>query len=150
MMGNYEVKMKTILIADPDPFLRKALALLLRSRFGLEDICESRDMLSFAVSMADCAPKILIFNPAIYNLTALEACLLLRQTYPALELVLLSVNSDDLAAAQEAGACFIHKGENPEKLIATLKSLFGHSPIRPDRIIPDHRQMFTSTVGTKL
>jgi DNA-binding NarL/FixJ family response regulator len=117
--------MKTILIADPDPFVRKALSLVLRHRFGIEDVCESMDMLSFAINMADCAPKLLIFNPILYNLTALEACLLLRKMYPTLELVLLSANNDDAAAAQEAGAAFICKSENPEKLIATLESLLG-------------------------
>jgi hypothetical protein len=55
----------------------------------------------------------------------LEACLLLRQTYPALELVLLSANSDDAAAASKVGACFVHKGETPEKLIAILDALIG-------------------------
>jgi len=119
----YEVKMKTILIADPDPFVQKALTLLLQCRFGAEDICQSGDMLSFAINMADCAPKLLIFEPTLYNLTALEACLLLRQTYPTLELVLLSANSDDSVVAQAVGASFICKGESPEKLIATLEPL---------------------------
>lgn len=117
--------MKTILIADPDPFVRRALSLVLRRRFGMEDVCESRDMLSFAISMADCAPKLLIFDPVLYNLTALEACLLLRKMYPTLELVLLSSNTDDAAAAQGAGASFICKSENPEKLIAVLEPLLG-------------------------
>lgn len=115
--------MKTVLIADPDPFVRRALSLLLRRRFCMDDICESKDILSFAISMADCAPALLIFDSALYNLSALEACLLLRRSYPFLELVLLSSNYDDAAAAREAGAAFICKSETPEKLIATLEPL---------------------------
>jgi DNA-binding NarL/FixJ family response regulator len=115
--------MKTVLIADPDPSVRKALALLLQRRFGMNDICESGNILSFAISMADCAPELLLFEAALFNMFPLEACLMLRQTYPPLKLVLLSANPDDAIAAQKGGACFVHKGDNPEKLIATLKPL---------------------------
>jgi DNA-binding NarL/FixJ family response regulator len=115
--------MKTILIADPNPSIRNALALILRRRFGADDICLSKDLLSFTFSMADCAPRLLLFDPAIYDATALEACLLLRQAYPALELVLLSERDDDLQAAEKAGAHFIHKGAHPEKIFATLDPL---------------------------
>jgi DNA-binding NarL/FixJ family response regulator len=118
-----EVKMKTILIADPDPAIRSALALILRSRFGADDVCLSKDMLTFAFSMAACAPRILLFDAGLYHATALEACLVLRQTYPALELVLLSAREDDGLAAEKAGAHFIHKGDSPEKILATLAPL---------------------------
>ncbi len=115
--------MKTILIADPDPAIRSALALILRRRFGADNVCLSTDILTFAFSMADCAPQLLLFDPKLYNVTALEACLVLRQIYPALELVLLSARDEDALAAEKAGAHFIHKGDSPEKMFATLTPL---------------------------
>jgi DNA-binding response OmpR family regulator len=116
--------MKTILIAEPDPSVRKALVLMLSRKFGMVEVCESMDMLSFAISMVDCIPGLLLFDAALFNLTALEACLLLRRTYPSLKLILLSANDDDAFAAQNTGVYFVHKGANPEKLIATLTALF--------------------------
>ncbi len=115
--------MKTILIADPDPAIRSALALILRHRFGANDVCLSKDMLTFALSMANCAPQLLLFDPTLYDATAPEACLLLRQTDPTLELVLLSARNEDALAAEKAGAHFIHKGDSPEKMFATLAPL---------------------------
>jgi hypothetical protein len=40
-----------------------------------------------------------------------------------LKIVLLSVDANDLTAAKEAGAGFIHKGASPDELIATLLPL---------------------------
>jgi DNA-binding NarL/FixJ family response regulator len=115
--------MKTILIADPDPAVGSALALSLRRRFGAEKIYVSRDLLTFAFCMADCAPRLLLFDPALYNATAFEACLLLRQVYPSLELVLLSSCAEDAQSAEKAGTHFLCKSASPEKMYATLAPL---------------------------
>jgi len=116
--------MKTILIADPDPAARKALLLLLKHRFGVEQAAEAGDSESLIRALADCPPELLFLDWTLYGAPAPETCLLLRKAYPALKIVLLSANAADATIAQQAKASFIHKGAAPDSLITTLAPLF--------------------------
>jgi DNA-binding NarL/FixJ family response regulator len=110
-----------ILIADPDTAARKALALLLKRKLGAYDIVEVADVETLIRALADSAPDLLLLDWRLYGSPAPETCQLLRKAYPHLNIVLLSVNTDDAQAAREAGAEFIHKGAAPDELLATLK-----------------------------
>lgn len=112
-----------IIIADPDPATRKALILLLRRRMGTNGILEVSDVETLIRTLAEGSPKLLLLDWRLYGSSAPQTCRLLRKAYPRLNLVLLSVNADDEAAAREVGADFIHKGAPPEDLIATLTPL---------------------------
>ncbi|HXD12071.1 MAG TPA: response regulator, partial [Anaerolineales bacterium] len=108
-----------ILIADPDPATRKALALLLHRKLGTDGIVEVQDVETLIRVLADASPNLLLLDWRLYGSPAPETCRLLQKAYPHLKIVLLSVNADDEAAAKEAGALFIHKGAAPDELIAT-------------------------------
>lgn len=112
-----------IIIADPDPATRKALILLLRRRMGTNGILEVSDVETLIRRLAEGSPDLLLLDWRLYGSPAPETCRLLRKAYPHLNIVLLSVNAGDEAAAREAGAGFIHKGAQPEELIATLTPL---------------------------
>jgi len=112
-----------ILIADPDPATRKALALLLHRKLGTDGIVEVQDVETLIRVLADASPNLLLLDWRLYGSPAPETCRLLQKAYPHLKIVLLSVNADDEAAAKEAGALFIHKGAAPDELIATLTPL---------------------------
>ena len=112
-----------IIIADPDPATRKALALLLKRKLGTEVIVEVPDVEMLIRALTNSTPDLLLLDWNLYGSPAPETCLLLRKAYPHLSVVLLSVNASDEAAAREAGAGFIHKGAAPDELIATLKSI---------------------------
>jgi DNA-binding response OmpR family regulator len=112
-----------IIIADPDPATRKALILLLRRRMGTNGIVEVSDVETLIRTLAEGSPDLLLLDWRLYGSPAPETCRLLRKAYPHLNIVLLSVNAGDEAAAREAGADFVHKGAPPEELIATLTPL---------------------------
>ena len=112
-----------ILIADPDAATRKALSLLLRRRLGTNAIIEVQDVETLIRSLADAPPDLLLLDWRLYGSPAPETCRLLQKAYPYLKIVILSVDSNDAAAAREAGAAFIHKGAAPDELIATLRPL---------------------------
>ena len=112
-----------IIIAAPDPATRKALILLLRRRMGTNGIVEVSDVETLIRTLAEGSPELLLLDWRLYGSPAPETCRLLRKAYPRLNIVLLSVDADDEAAAREAGADFIHKGAPPEELIATLTPL---------------------------
>jgi DNA-binding NarL/FixJ family response regulator len=116
--------MKSLLIADPDTAARKALKLILRHRFGVVQVCEAEDVESLIRALADCPPDLLMLDWSLYGAPAPETCRLLRKAYPALKIILLSSDANDIVAAQKADAFFIHKGAAPEKFIAMLAPIF--------------------------
>jgi hypothetical protein len=48
---------------------------------------------------------------------------LLRNTYPDLKIVLLSLNPEDATVAHAAGTEFIRKSASPEETLAVLKPI---------------------------
>lgn len=116
--------MKSVLIADPDYSARKALALILEHRLGVEKVLEAADVETLIRAMADCQPELLLLDWTLYGAPAPETCLLLRKAFPSLKIVLLSANLSDTVAAQKTEAAFVHKGAAPEQLLATLATLF--------------------------
>jgi two-component system, NarL family, invasion response regulator UvrY len=115
--------MEHILIADPDPAFRKALALLLTRRLNLQNIDEAGDTGAVIQKLADTRPDILFLNWSIHGVPGPETCILLHNTYPNLKLVLLSLNPEDAPAAHAAGAEFICKSASPDETLKVLKSL---------------------------
>lgn len=115
--------MNFVLIADPDSAARKALTLILKHRFGIEQVREAGDVESLIRALADCQPDLLFLDWTLYGAPAPETCGLLRKAYPMLKIILLSANANDVTAAHKANVAFIHKGSAPEQLIATLTPL---------------------------
>ena len=117
-----------ILIADPDPASRKALTLLLRRKLGRNSIVEAGDVETLIRTLAGESPDLLLLDWRLYGSPAPDTCRLLQKAYPQLKIILLSVNSEDEAAAREAGADFIHKGASPDEVITTLMSFLHPDP----------------------
>jgi DNA-binding NarL/FixJ family response regulator len=120
-----EVKMTRILIADPDPAFRKALALLISRRLDIRLIDEVSDTGSLIHKLADCLPDVLLLNWTIHGVPGPQTCVLLKNTYPVLKVILLSLNPGDAAAAHTAGAEFICKSSPPEDTLKVLRSVLG-------------------------
>lgn len=112
-----------ILIADPDPTTRKALAVLLQLKLGVTSILEAGDVETLIQALADTPPDVLLLDWRLQGSPAPETCRLLQKAYASLKVVLLSVDAEDATAARTAGALFVHKGTSPDELINTLKPL---------------------------
>ena len=115
--------MTRILIADSNLSSRNAMALLLSRRLGLSDIAEAGDAETLIRVLVDDPPDILLLDWQLYGAPAPETCRLLQKTYPAMKIILLSVDADDRQTAHEAGATFIHKGTSPDDVLAVLEPL---------------------------
>ena len=115
--------MNHIIIADRDSATRKALTLLLQRKLGTHHIVEADSVEALIRTLADTPPDLLLLDWKLYGSPAPETCHLLRRAYPELKIVLLSISAEDVAAAREAGAEFIHKGASPDELITTLTPL---------------------------
>jgi two-component system nitrate/nitrite response regulator NarL len=121
-----------ILIADPDPATRKALALLLRRKLGSDGIVEVKDLETLIRALADASPDLLLLDWRLYGSPAPETCRLLQKAYPHLKIVLLSVDANDETAAKDAGADFVYKGAPPDELIAVLTPLLSKGVTQDD------------------
>lgn len=121
-----------ILIADPDPATRKALALLLRHKLGTDGTVEIQDVASLICALTEAKPDLLLLDWRLYGSPAPETCLLLQKAYPDLKIVLLSVDANDATAAKEAGALFIHKAAAPDETLATLKTILAIKEMKAD------------------
>jgi DNA-binding NarL/FixJ family response regulator len=115
--------MMKILIADPDAASRSALALLLRRRFGFTEVDEAGDVQTLIRTLSEGSYEAVLLDWRLYGAPAPETCRLLRRAYPALKVILLSIDADDAEATAAAGAAFIHKGASPEEVITVLEGL---------------------------
>ncbi len=115
--------MTRILIADPDMASRKALALLLTRKFGIDCIDEASDTGALIRCMAENPPDLLLLNWTLQGTPGPETCRLLRKTYPHLKIVLLSPDLEDAGAAHAAGAEFLFKGAPADEALAVLTPL---------------------------
>jgi DNA-binding NarL/FixJ family response regulator len=117
------VIIKRILIADPDPAFRKALILLITRKLDIRFVDEAADIGSLIQKLAESRPDLLLLNWSIHGVPGPETCILIRNTYPDLKVILLSLHSEDADAAAAAGAGFICKGLSPEETLTVLKSV---------------------------
>ncbi len=112
-----------VLIADPDPATRKALAVLLEHRLGITSLVEAGDIETLIQALADTPPDVILLDWRLHGSPAPDMCRLLQRAYQHLQVVLLSLDADDAEAARACGAQFVHKGASPDELINTLKPL---------------------------
>ncbi len=117
--------MPCVLIADPDPAFRKAFALLITHRLGIRFVDEAADTGTLIQKLADTRPDLLLLNWSIHETPGPEICILIRNTYPDLKVILLSLNPEDAAAARRVGAGFICKSASPDETLAELKAILG-------------------------
>jgi DNA-binding NarL/FixJ family response regulator len=115
--------MMNILLADPDAASRKALALLLKRRFGLTQVDEAGDVETLIRTLSGGNCDAVLLDWRLYGAPAPETCRLLLRAYPRLKVILLSVDLDDAEATKAAGAAFIHNGASPEEVIEVLEGL---------------------------
>jgi DNA-binding response OmpR family regulator len=114
--------MTRILIADSDPRTRQALALLLERKLGVLDVGEAWDCASLKRQWGTSVPDLVLLDCYLPGLSAVDTANL-KACSAGARLVLMSVNADDIIAAQSLNAGFIYKGALPEEVLATLVAL---------------------------
>ena len=112
-----------VLLADPDAATRRALALLLRSKFNLTDIGEAQDGVTLMRGLADNQPDLVLLDWSLPCRPACETLLAIHRAHPEMHLVVLSVNPAHAAKAQALGAVFIHKATAAEQVLEQLRGL---------------------------
>jgi DNA-binding NarL/FixJ family response regulator len=119
--------MTRILIADPDPASRKALALLLTRKLGVEIIIEATEAESLSALIKATLPDVLLLDDNLPGLNYPVACPLLQKAFPKLKIALLSLDETARYTAASCGIEFIHKGDCMDETIARLQALLGNT-----------------------
>jgi two-component system invasion response regulator UvrY len=112
-----------VLLADPDAVTRRALALLLRSKFDLSNISEAADGATLIRALADHRPDLVLLDWSLPGRPACETLLAMHTEYPDMHLVIMSVNPAHAAKAEALGAVFIHKATGAEQVLEQLRGL---------------------------
>jgi DNA-binding NarL/FixJ family response regulator len=112
-----------VLLAEADGPARNALALLLKSKLGLQDIGEVVDGAVLARTMAACPPGLLLLDWSLPERPAPEVLRQYSREIPGLHLVILSVDGAHRAEAQAIDAEFIYKGSPAEVVLEQLRAL---------------------------
>ena len=117
--------MTRILIADPDSASRKALALLLTRKLGVEIIIEATEADSLSALVKSTFPDVLLLDDCLPGLDLPETCQLLQKAFPNLKIVLLSLDETARENATCCGIQFIHKGACMDETISRLQTILG-------------------------
>ena len=117
------MKTMRVLLADDQTLFRKALASLLASRPNTEVVGEASDGEEALEKARDLKPDLVLMDIRMPRLDGLEATRILKQEFPEMKIVMLTVSSaeEDLFQAIKNGAQgFLSKNLRPETLFELL------------------------------
>jgi DNA-binding NarL/FixJ family response regulator len=110
-----------VLIADDSARARDGLRALLAIRPEIEVVGEASNGQDAVRLVAECRPDIVLMDLHMPVLDGIQATQLIKQQWPAVTVVVLTVYAVDQSAALAAGAdAFLLKGGAPERLLAAL------------------------------
>ena len=110
-----------VLIADDSVRARDGLRALLTTRPEIEVVGEASNGQDAVRLVAECRPDVVLMDLHMPVLDGIQATLLIKQQWPAVTVVVLTMYAVDQSAALAAGAdAFLIKGNAPDRLLAAL------------------------------
>ena len=113
-----------LLLADDQASVRNALRLLLEHEPNLTIVAEAADVTGLLQIAAQHPADVLLLDWELPGLPTRHLLRLLREEWPALQIVAMSSRPEAGLHARQAGvAAFLSKGAPPEAVLATLATL---------------------------
>ncbi len=113
-----------VLLADDQEEVRSSLKILLEHELDLSEIDEASDLSSLIIKAKENNPDLILLDWELAYLRISDVIPALRYLCPKLKIIAMSSHPEASRAALAAGAdAFISKGEQPEKLLNTLRSM---------------------------
>jgi DNA-binding NarL/FixJ family response regulator len=110
-----------VLIADDSARARDGLRALLTIRPEIEVVGEATNGQDAVRLVAECRPDIVLMDLHMPVLDGIQATKLIKQQWPAVTIVVLTMYAVEKSAALAAGAdAFLIKGSAPDRLLAAL------------------------------
>ena len=113
-----------ILLADDNPALRSALALLLETRLNVRIVGESYSMEDLLANLPLKQPDIVILDWDLPGASKTDRIAVLHKAYPSLKVVITSSQPEiaQQALAVHADA-YVSKSEPPEQMVRVLRKI---------------------------
>ena len=112
----------SILLADDQPEVRRALTILLERQPGLTVVGEAIDAHDLLLQIEITCPDMVLLDWELPGMTAMQLLSTLRATCPGLSVIALSGRPGARRAALAAGAsAFVSKADPPDKLLAAIQ-----------------------------
>lgn len=122
-----------VLLADPQPLFRHAIASLLGAEPDFEIAGHAENCLELVEQVQCQSPDLLVLSPELNGLECLETVRRLRAKQPGLRIVLLGEQADDevlLGAVRLGVNGFLLKDIRPDELFDQLRLVFkGQTPV---------------------
>ena len=113
-----------ILLADDQKEVRSSLRVLLEHELDLCEIDEADDLSSLIIKAKESNPDLIMLDWELTNLPVTDIIPALRYLYPNVKIIAMSSHPEASKTAFAAGVdAFVCKGEQPEKLLSTLRDL---------------------------
>ena len=110
-----------VLIADDSVRARDGLRALLTTRPEIEVVGEASNGQDAVRLVAECRPDVVLMDLHMPVLDGIQATKLIKQQWPAVTIVVLTMYAVEKSAALAAGAdAFLIKGSAPDRLLAAL------------------------------
>ena len=111
-----------IFLANENPALRSALALLLETRLQADIVGETQNMENLFSHLRLARPDIVILDSDLPGLPQKNRVAVLHQKYPGLKVVILGSPPEAPGRPAQADA-YISKSEPPEKMVRVLRGI---------------------------
>ncbi|MGD8814327.1 MAG: response regulator transcription factor [Anaerolineales bacterium] len=112
-------------MADPKFNVRYGLATLLEGQFDIEVVEEVANAEALSARIRKSCPDLLLLSWDLPGVATGELILEIRETCPAITILVLSLRMDEKQDALFAGADdFISKADSPEQLLASIRSIW--------------------------
>jgi DNA-binding NarL/FixJ family response regulator len=118
-----------ILLVDDHPIVRQGLKTLLEGQLGWEVVGEASDGLEALDKAASLQPDVLVLDVTMPGMNGLEACRLLRQRAPDVEILFVTQHDSPqmMREALDAGARgYVVKSNAARDLLEAVKSVSQH------------------------
>ena len=117
-------KYTRILLADINPDIRSAMALLLETRLAARVVAEADSMESLLAALSKSTPDIVIMDWELPGTPVEDRVRLMRTSHPGIKVVVTSSRPENagLAKAMQADT-YVCKSDPPERVIQVIKEL---------------------------
>src|SRR5262245_55114092 len=125
-----------VAIVDDDDEVRNGLGLLLNGTAGFHCTEVYADMASALARIGSNLPDVVLLDIGLPGMSGIEGARLLRDRYPKIDIVLLTIYDDDDRIFQGicTGACgYLLKNTPPERILESLREVVnGGAPMSPE------------------
>ncbi len=148
-----ESRKRTVFIVDDHPLLRQGLALMINQERDLAVCGEAEEAQAAMRAIAQYQPDILIVDISLNGPDGLELLKSIRNSYPALPVLILSMHDEATYAERALRARangYIMKQEATEKVLIAVRRILNGEVYLSDRIANKMLQQYIGGASTAL